>query len=232
MGHKDNNMSISGLGGVTSGARPFQPPSFGKLDTNGDNSISLDELKAGAPGGATATSDQRAEALFKAMDTDGSGGITEDEKNAFDQKLHDRRMGMAFLAQQLNGSSNNDVFAATDADGNGAISFDEFAQSDAANDIGNDALQKVFNLIDTDGDGSISQSESSDFLDSVKQMAAMGPPPPPSDASSGQSTHGSRSGGSADLLSLAQNAYGKSSGSSSSSSSDLLSTLESLLRAA
>jgi Ca2+-binding EF-hand superfamily protein len=219
-------MSVSGLGGASYGARPFQPPKFGKLDTNGDNSVSLDELKAGAPGGATAASDQRAEALFKAMDTDGNGGITEDEKNAFDQMVHDRRAGIAFLAQQFGGSTGADVFKAADTDGNGAISLDELSGSDAAKGLDSDALQKVFGMIDTNGDGSISQDESSVFLSNLQQTTGIGSAPPSGDDPS-QIGLGAGSGNTADLMSLAQNAYAKSS-----SSSGLMSTLEGLLTAA
>src|ERR1700712_4355803 len=127
-------MSISGLGGSpyaqTRGT--FQPPSFASLDTNDDSPITLDELKAGAPGGASATSDKRAEALFKAMDTDGNGSVSSDEKTAFDKKVQDRQSGMAFLAQQLSPSSDASVFQATDSNGDGSVSLAEFSKDPAA----------------------------------------------------------------------------------------------------
>lgn len=238
-------MSISGLGGSPyAGMRgAYQPPSFASLDTNNDNSLSLDELKAGAPGGASAASDKRAEALFKAMDADGNGSISSDEKSAFDEKVqakrHDHHAGLAFLAQQSQGPSNADVFAATDTNGDGSVSLDELSSDDAAKGVSSDSLQKLFNLIDANGDGSISQTESSDFLDAVKSAVAQngppdggpggpggpgagGPPPPPppdSDDNSGTS--------SSDLLSLAQTAY-----SSTSKSTDLVGILQSLLQTA
>lgn len=241
-------MSISGLGGSSyAGMRgAYQPPSFASLDTNNDGSLTLDELKAGAPGGASATSDKRAEALFKAMDADGNGSVSSDEKSAFDQKVqakrHDHHAGLAFLAQQSQGPSNADVFAATDTNGDGSVSLDELSSDDAAKGVSSDSLQKLFNLIDANGDGSISQTESSDFLDAVKSAVAQNgppdggpggpggpgaggppPPPPPSDSADNSTTTTSAS----DLLSLAQSAY-----SSTSKSTDLVGILQSLLQTA
>jgi len=184
-------MTISGLGSSAfAGVRnPFQPPSFASLDTNNDAQITLDELKAGAPGGASAKSDARLQALFKAMDTDGNGSVSADEKSAFDQKVqarrHDHHAGLAFMAQQLNGQSNADVFAATDTNGDGSVSLGELSDDPAAAGQSTDSLQKLFSMIDSNGDGSISQTESSDFLDKVKSAVATlthgsgGPPPLP-----------------------------------------------------
>lgn len=167
-------MSISGLGGSPyAGMRgAFQPPSFASLDTNNDDQITLDELKAGAPGGANASSDQRAEALFKAMDTDGNGSVSSDEKTAFDKKVQDRQSGMAFLAQQLSTSSDASVFQATDTNGDGSVSLAEFSNDPAAKGVSSDKLQQLFSAIDTDKDGSISQTESSAFLDKVRSAVA------------------------------------------------------------
>lgn len=236
-------MSISGLGGAPyAGMRgAFQPPSFASLDTNNDNSLTLDELKAGAPGGASAASDTRAEALLKAMDTDGNGSVSSAEKSAFDDKLkarqHDHHAGLAFLAQQSQGPSNADIFAATDTNGDGSVSLDELSNDHAAKGVSSDSLQKLFSLIDSNGDGTISETESSDFLDAVKTAIAdhNGPPPPPDggagaggpppppppggDGASGSTT--------SDLLTLAQSAY-----SSTSQSTGLVDMLQSLLQKA
>jgi Ca2+-binding EF-hand superfamily protein len=183
-------MSISGLGGSpfagTRGA--FQPPSFGSLDTNKDGSITLDELEAAAPGGASATSKARADKLFSAMDANGDGSISTDEKSAFDQKVqshhggHHGGGGAGFLAQQLAGTSDASVFAATDTNGDGSVSLDEFSADPAAKSLSSSNVQQLFNLIDSNGDGSISQTESSEFLDKVRQAvgtADAGPPGPP-----------------------------------------------------
>lgn len=237
-------MTISGLGGSPfAGMRgTFQPPSFASLDTNSDDQITLDELKAGAPGGASAASDKRAEALFKAMDADGNGSVSSDEKSAFDEKLEARRQdhhaGLAFLAQQSQGPSNADIFAATDTNGDGSVSLDELSNDDAAHGVSSDSIKKLFSLIDSDGDGSISQTESSDFLDAVKSAVAQnGPPPPPDGGPGGAGGRGAgpppptpdddATGSSSDLLSLAQSAY-----NATSKSTDLVGILQSLLQTA
>ena len=246
-------MSISGLGGGSFGGirGNFQPPSFQSLDTNSDESLTLDELKAGAPGGASAANDKRTEALFKAMDADGNGSVSSDEKSAFDDKMADQQSGMAFMAQQMQFPSNADIFANTDSNSDGSVSLDEFSASDAAKNLSSDQLQSLFSTIDSDSDGSISETESSDFLDSLKSgLAENGPPPPPPggggpggpgdaggpppgpppDQASSSSSEDDSSSSALDLLSMALSAYG--SDKSSSSSSDLLSSLTSLLQKA
>ena len=232
-------MSISSLSGAIVGAgsrRAFQPPSFESLDTNNDNSITLDELKAGAPGGANAASDKRVEALFKKIDADGNGSISADEKTTFDGKLQakrgDHHAGLAFLAQQLGGPSNADVFAATDSNGDGSVSLGELSDDNAASGVSSDSLQKLFSLIDSNGDGSISKTESSDFLDAVKTAVAgnQPPPPPPGGGEGGgpqPPPQQSADSNSTDLLSLAQTAY-----QTASKSTDLVSILQSLLQTA
>jgi Ca2+-binding EF-hand superfamily protein len=214
----------------------FQPPSFASLDSNNDAQITLDEFKAGAPGGADAKKESRLDALFKAMDTDGSGGVSSDEKSAFDQKLQARRQdhhaGLAFLAQQIAAPGNSDVFAATDTNGDGSVSLDELSNDPAAAAESPDSLQKLFGMIDSNSDGSISETESSDFLDAVKSAiadrtssappASASPPPPPPEA-----TADAGSTSSLDLLGLAQSAY-----SSTSNSASLVDMLASLLKTA
>ncbi len=169
-------MSISGLGSSPY-AQPYQPPSFSTLDTNKDGSISLDELEAAAPGGASATSNANVQALFKAMDTNGDGSISQDEKSAFDQKVQSHHHGggghhhggMGFLAQQLSQTPDSQAFAATDTNGDGSVSLSELSADPAAQGVSSSSMQQLFNMIDTNGDGSISPSESSSFLDQVRQ---------------------------------------------------------------
>lgn len=225
--------SISGLGG---GAAQFlraghKPPSFDQLDANTDKSITLDELTASAPGGAkNAAAQKRAESLFKAMDSNADGSVTSDEKDAFDLKLADHRQDMNFMAQLLAGGqkppSNDDVFNATDADGNGSVSLAELSDDEAARGASSDSLQAIFKLIDVDSDGAISREESSTFLDAVKDAVgklAGGPPPPPPEGNPPTETAEAGST-SLDLLNAAQSAYG-----SARKNMDLISVLTSLL---
>jgi Ca2+-binding EF-hand superfamily protein len=222
-------MSISSISGGQSAAqmmRPaFRPPSFESLDTNADSSLTLDELKANAPKGASeADANKRAEALFKAMDADQDGSVTSTEKDTFDTAMAEQRQSMAFMTQQMSGPTNADIFAETDTDGDGAVSIEEFGSDEAASEVDSESLQKLFDLIDADGDGSITETESSDFLDAIKSATgetrpAGGPPPggpppggpppdgpPPADATS--STEETADSSSATtLFSAAQTAY-------------------------
>jgi len=229
-------MSISGVGGGAQHVRSFQPPTFSSLDTDSSGGISLQELQAGAPGGASDTkSTARAQKLFDAMDTNKDGSISSSEKDAFDKKIQDQQSATQFMAQLFGSNSvpsNDDVFAATDKNGDGSVSLSEFSNSDAAKGISSDDLSKLFGKIDSDGNGSISSTESSDFLDSVKQAAGGpggpgGPPPgpPPNGAANSSSDSDSDSTSSVlDLLKIASTAYS----STSSKSNDLLDTLSSI----
>ena len=222
-------MSISSISGSQAVAQTmrtaFKPPSFSSLDANSDSSLSLEELLSSAPKGASKTDNtSRAEALFKAMDSDSDGSVTATEKDAFDTQMATQAQAMAFMTQQLSGPSNADVFSATDTDSDGSVSLDEFGNDEAAGDISSDALQQLFDLIDADGSGSITESESSDFLDAVKtalndSRGAGGPPPggpggpppggppPGASASSGNGEDEDGTTLNTGLLSMAQNAY-------------------------
>jgi Ca2+-binding EF-hand superfamily protein len=232
-------MSIGALGGSSQMLRSFQPPSFSSLDGNGNGGISLDEFKSAGPGKAGgAKSDERVQKLFEAMDADGSGEVSSTEKDAFDSKMAEARQAMQFMAQQFASMpSNDDIFAATDKDGSGGVSLDEFSSSDAAEGMSTEDLQKLFSTIDGDGNGSISEDESSAFLDGLKEAAGGPPPmggpggpkgpppggPPPAGSSSEEEEEESTSSIALDLLSAATQAYG-----STSKSNDLLSVLSSI----
>jgi len=179
--------TINGIGAQSASQltrNAFRPPSFASLDKNGDDSLTLSELELNAPKGASGAQDKsRTEALFSAMDADSDGSVTSSEKDAFDTQMANQRQGMAFMTQQLAGPSNADIFAQTDTDGDGAVSVAELGNDEAAESIDSENLQKLFDLIDADGDGSITETESSEFLDAVKtalqdtSSAAGGPPP-------------------------------------------------------
>jgi Ca2+-binding EF-hand superfamily protein len=237
-------MSISGVGGGAAFMRQLQPPSFSSIDSNASGDITLEELKAKAPGGASdAKGAERAQKLFSAMDADGNGSVTSAEKDAFDSKLLEQRQAMQFMTQQMAGHkppSNEDIFAATDKDGSGSVSLEEFSASEAAEDISSDELSELFATIDADGDGAITESESSSFLDGLKEAMGggrpMGPPPggPPPGGPPPAGGEGSAAGSdeeedenaiALDLLTAATSAYS----SSASSSDDLLAALTKLL---
>lgn len=236
-------MSLSGIGGSAAALRSFQPPSFTSLDSDSSGGITLKELQSSAPkGAASSKSAERAEKLFSAMDTDADGSVTSTEKDAFDARMAENVQAMQFAVQQMAGGapppppSNEQVFAATDADGSGAVSLEEFSDSAAADELSSDQLNELFSLIDSDGSGEISETESSSFLDALQSAAggpggpggpggAGGPPPgpPPSGSESADSEEDDEDDTALDLLALATNAY-----SSTEASNDLLSVLTSI----
>lgn len=236
-------MSIGGVGGGAQMVRSFKPPTFESLDSNSSGDVTLDELKAAAPGGAeNAKSSERAEKLFAAMDADSSGSVSSDEKDAFDTKLKAAREAMQFMTQLMAGGSqppsNEDIFASTDTDGSGGVSLDEFSAGDTAKSLSADQLSELFSTIDSDSDGSITESESSDFLDTLKSAmgGAGGPPPggpppggpppggpPPGDAASSSSEEDQDDTSAINLLTAATTAY-----TSKQKSTDLLAQLSSI----
>ena len=240
-------MSIGGVGSGAPMMRSFKPPTFESLDSNSSGDVTLDELKSAAPGGAqNAKSSERAEKLFAAMDADSSGSVSSDEKDAFDTKLKAAREAMQFMTQLMAGGSqppsNEDIFAATDTDGSGGVSLDEFSTGDTGQSLSTDQLSELFSTIDSDSDGSISETESSDFLDTLKSAmggpgGAGGPPPggpppggpppggpPPGGSASSSSSEGDDEDPAAiNLLTAATTAY-----SSKQKSADLLAQLSSI----
>ena len=229
-------MSIGGVSGSAQMMRSFQPPTFSSLDKDASGGITLEELTSGGPGGTSdSKSTERAKKLFTAMDADKSGTISSDEKDAFDEKLETQRSAMQFVAQLLGSGqapSNEDIFAATDTDGDGSVSLAEFSDSEAAEDVSSDDLSKLFALIDSDESGAISESESSSFLEGIKEAAGGRPPasgpggpggPPPGPPPSSGSDEEDSTGSVLDLLTAASKAY------STKTSTDLLSTLTAIL---
>ena len=77
------------------------------------------------------------------------------------------------------------AFTATDTNGDGSVSLDEFSADPAAQSLSTSNVQQLFSLIDSNGDGSISQTESSAFLDQVRQAVSSAGGPQGAGAGSG-----------------------------------------------
>ena len=103
---------------------------FGKLDTNGDQMITLEEAQAAKA--------ERLIERFSQIDTNGNGEVTKDEM----REHHKQRK-----------SERRDKREAMDANGNGSISLAEATAGGA------DKLVKHFEKIDRDGNGEITRKE-------------------------------------------------------------------------
>ena len=99
--YKESQMSgMSALSGVSStfSQRSLQPPSFSKLDSNGDGALKLAELKASAPSGG-GRAESVVNAMFSQMDGDGDGSVTSAEKDEFDASIQQRMQSTGFMAK-------------------------------------------------------------------------------------------------------------------------------------
>ena len=159
----------SSEGMSNAGAPPPPPDSSGmisSLDTDGDGSLSVDEMTAGGI--------RDAEKLFSEIDTDGDGLASEDELNAFAETM------AANGPQGMNGApppppDSGGMISSLDTDGDGSLSVDEMTAGGIRD------AEKLFGEIDTDGDGLASEDELNAF---DEKMKANGPQVASSDSES------------------------------------------------
>lgn len=185
----------------------FSPPTFSSLDGDTSGGISLDELKSALSNDSASSSSSKnsgVEALFKSMDADQDGSISESEKNDFDSAVQDRISTMQIMAQIAGQGGDqaeagqrmgpppgpppsssdmaSDLMSAVDSDSNGSATLDEFTSA-VTNAAGSDAyssddIKSAFSLLDGNGDGSLTGDEIESFLQSQQPTQnAFGPPP-------------------------------------------------------
>lgn len=173
---------------------PQRPPEpdfeqmFSKIDGNGDGAIDeaelseiLQEASSGQAGGV--------EALFTALDTDGGSGVTQDEfttaMESVLQQLHSQ-VGGGHMPPPPPPDA-EDMFAETDADGDGAISATELSGAlearTAQTSRASPDADELFAQLDGDGDGSITQEELRAGLEALGPPHAQGPRPEEGDRS-------------------------------------------------
>ena len=147
-----------------------------QADTDGDGSLSVDEIKGAIGGGSSSTGE--ADGLRAAMtklDTDGSGTLSASELSAgleARRSAHGHRHGHAAPASSDVATK---LISQADGNGDGALGLDEIEAtlgSDAADSA--EALTASIAKLDTDGDGKLSAAELSAALDAFRTASQGG----------------------------------------------------------
>lgn len=184
---------------------------FGKVDSDGDGSVSKTELQAlleALSGGTASQMGVSSDEVFSQLDADGDGSLSEAE---FDAGRPSGAGGEAGGMQAMggmpppperpggpggaggaagaSGSSQATSYDPLDTNEDGVVSAAE-RLAGGASSVEQDAITALFNAIDTDGDASISTTESQAFIDQLTRQAQ-------------SATGSSESGGRTDLARLA-----------------------------
>lgn len=140
--------------------QPDQPMKrLWELDSDKSGGISLEEFKAGQL--FMKLPPEKQQAVFSRLDTDGDKIITPKDRPEPPFKRPKRPDGSAPESEDRPGQINRKL----DANGDGALSFEEFRQGPAVKNLTEDEQEDRFELLDRNSDQKISQE---DF-----------PPPPP-----------------------------------------------------
>ncbi|MFA5181745.1 MAG: EF-hand domain-containing protein [Syntrophales bacterium] len=144
---------IKNSGAGMAGGAGMPPPDkvFDTADTDGDGSVTKEEL-------AAVIGDGGADELFGKIDTDGDSLISRTEDETF-------REGMAGASgMQPPPPPPDKVFDTADTNQDGTVSAEELAAV-----MGSGNTDKLFSKIDTDGDGLISRAEDEAFRENMTE---------------------------------------------------------------
>lgn len=169
----------SAYGGANAMQRRGGPPDgaqmkedlFAKIDSNGDDSIDADELKAMAEAtGASGVDD-----WFSTSDTDGDGTLSKTEYDAGKPPPPERfEMSTQSLAACSGGKpppppeGEGDALMGLDSDQDGAVSAGEFGSSD------DELATALFEALDSDGDKQLGSDEMQALRNLMDRLAHYG----------------------------------------------------------
>ncbi|MCO5354146.1 XopAW family type III secretion system calcium-binding effector [Acidovorax kalamii] len=177
---------------------------FGKVDSDGDGSVSQTELQAlleAMSGGTASKTGVSSDDVFSQLDADGDGKLSEAEFDA-GRPSAESGAGMAAVSGMPPpgggpggpggagaSADSTTTYDPLDTNEDGVVSLTERLAGSTSTEV-QDAIIALFNAIDTDGDATISTSESQAFIDQLTRQAQ-------------SATTGSESGGRTDLARLA-----------------------------
>jgi len=145
---------------------------IGAADTNGDGSLSLDEVEQALGQDTTSGADALGQAFAK-LDTDGDGQISDSElTSALDARQaaggapHAHHAHHAHHAQASSSDMASQMLTDLDTDGDGELSADEIQA--ALKQGSGDSLTSTIGAFDTDGDSKLSASELSSAIDAFR----------------------------------------------------------------
>lgn len=154
---------------------------FGKVDSDGDGSVSKTELQAlleAMSGGTASKTGVSSDDAFAALDTDSDGSLSQAEFDAGRPPGDGPQAGSmppppggpegAGGAQASSTSST--TYDPLDTNEDGVVSLTERLAGNSSTSE-QDAVTALFNAIDTDGDKTISSAESRSFMDALQQAA-------------------------------------------------------------
>ncbi|QTC91515.1 EF-hand domain-containing protein [Brevundimonas goettingensis] len=142
--------------GSSGSSSSFSSKVIDAADTNGDGTVSLEELAASLSADASSLTD-----AFNAMDTDGDGQITSTELDAgFKAKgpPHGAPPGPPPGQSASASDTASMLLSAADADDTGSLSLSEI-NTILGKDSDDTSLTSAFSALDTNGDGSLASDE-------------------------------------------------------------------------
>jgi Ca2+-binding EF-hand superfamily protein len=158
---------------------------FGKVDSDGDGSVSKTELQAlleAMSGGTASQTGVSSDEVFSQLDADGDGSLSEAEFDAGRPPgAGEEAGGMQAMggmppppggpggAGGTSGSSSAASYDPLDTNEDGVVSAAE-RLAGSTSSVAQDAITALFNAIDTDGDASISTTESQAFIDQLTRQ--------------------------------------------------------------
>ena len=163
--------SSSSGAGASSSSSSFSSEIIDAADTNGDGTVSLEELAASLSTDSSSLTD-----AFAEVDSDGDGQITSTELDAGLKAMGPPRggppppppSGIASAADMA-----SDMLASSDTDETGSLSLSEVASA-LGKDSDDTGLASAFSALDANGDGALASDELTSGIQTMiqKQMSA------------------------------------------------------------